>query len=57
MFFPLLQFTEWLEKMNVTQKDERMYWHVQFIEDKNGSIRTSFKKGFPSVDVTKNLIA
>jgi hypothetical protein len=56
LIFPLDLFIEWLPKMNTTERDDRMYWHVQYQEQK-GTFKLHLKEGAIPPDVTKYLIA
>jgi hypothetical protein len=56
LLFPLPLFVSWLEKMNITQKADRMYWHVQFQESKQGTIKLLFRKGISPLEVSKYIV-
>lgn len=56
LLFDLAEFIAWLPKMNKTEKDDRVYWHVHFVEDETGKIEPRFKGGARPVDVTSHLI-
>jgi hypothetical protein len=56
LLFPLTEFIAWLDDMNTTQKEGRMYFHVHFLEHKDGTIRLHFKGGIPSKDVSDRKI-
>ncbi|MEE4237762.1 MAG: hypothetical protein V2I51_13675 [Anderseniella sp.] len=55
LLIPFSEFASWLDGMWITQKDDRMYWHVVIYrtEDKYSLHR---KKGQKNVDVTQYLI-
>ena len=56
LLFDLVEFVAWLSKMNVTEGEDRMYWHVNFIESQGGKIELRLKGGQPSLDVTNHLL-
>lgn len=56
LLFDLSEFVKWLPRMNTTEKEDRMYWHVQFVEDDRGKIELRAKSGFPSENVTGYLV-
>lgn len=56
LLFDLPEFVGWLDKMNITQKEDRMYWHVHFIEDEHGKIELRFKGGHAPENVTDHLL-
>ena len=47
LLFDLAKFVELLPKLNTTELDDRMYWHVHFIADERGKIELKFKGGQP----------
>lgn len=56
LLFSLAEFIEWLPKMNTTEKEDRRYSHVHFVEDKDGVIELRFKGGQRPLDVTGRLV-
>lgn len=49
-------FVPWLDGMNTTEKEGRMYWHVQ-IFDQDGKIWLVRKKGEAKIDLSEYLVA
>lgn len=56
LLFDLAKFVELLPKLNTTDLDDRMYWHVHFVKDEMGKIELKFKGGQPPLDVSSNLL-
>jgi hypothetical protein len=56
LLFDLREFVGWLPDMNTTEKEDRMYWHVHFIETPDGSVSLQLKGGKPNIDVTDRLV-
>jgi len=56
LLFDLVKFIELLPKLNTTDLDDRMYWHVHFVKDEMGRIELRFKGGQTPLDVTANLL-
>lgn len=56
LLFDLAEFMTWLPKMNVTEEENRMYWHVHFVESGTGKIELRFKGGQRPLDVTSKLV-
>lgn len=52
LLIPFADFKGWLDGMNMTQNDEREYWHVQIIKDNNKYILLQ-KANIERIDVTK----
>lgn len=52
LLIPFVDFEEWLNGMNMTQNDEREYWHVQIIKDEDKYTLLQ-KANLKRVDVTK----
>lgn len=52
LLIPFIDFKEWLGGMNMTQNDEREYWHVQIIKDSEKYILLQ-KANIERIDVTK----
>lgn len=52
ILIPFTDFREWLVGMNMTQNDEREYWHVQIIKDGEKYILLQ-KANIERIDVTK----
>ncbi|WP_372522109.1 hypothetical protein [Sulfuricaulis sp.] len=57
LLFNLAEFVAWLPKMNITEKEDRVYWHVHFVEDEAGKIELRFKGGQHPTDVTTHLVS
>lgn len=53
LLFDLSEFASWLPQMNVTEKEDRMYYHIHFMEDEKGKIELRLKGGHSPIDVTK----
>jgi hypothetical protein len=49
---PVADFSNWLDGMNITQKEDRHYWHVQIYED-DGKPTLVRKKGVPRIDLSQ----
>lgn len=47
---PIDTFTPWTDGMNVTSREERMYWHVQISRD-DGRLELVRRKGQPRIDL------
>lgn len=56
LLFDLAEFLTWVPNMNTTERDDRTYWHVHFVEGQDGRIELRFKGGVPSIDVTDRLL-
>ena len=56
LLFDLAKFVELLPKLNTTELDDRMYWHVHFIADERGKLELKFKGGQPPLDVSANIL-
>lgn len=52
LLIPFADFKEWLTGMNMTQNDEREYWHVQIIKDGDKYVLLQ-KANIERIDVTK----
>ncbi|APG27071.1 hypothetical protein A7E78_04010 [Syntrophotalea acetylenivorans] len=50
------KFVELLPKLNVTNKEDRMYWHVHFFDSPDGKMCLHFKGGETALDVTEFLV-
>ncbi len=55
LLIPFKDFRMWLSGMNMTHAEDREYWHVQIIKDKN-KYTLQQKAGLDKVDVTRYLI-
>jgi hypothetical protein len=52
LLIPFNEFVNWLDGMNVTQNDDRFYWHVSiFREDERLVLHR--RRGIPQIDLTK----
>jgi hypothetical protein len=56
LLFPLDEFVKWLPQMNITEREDRMYWHVHF-QEQNGIFKLHFKEGATPPDVSKYKVA
>jgi hypothetical protein len=56
LLFDLAEFVKWVPSMNTTEREDKTYWHVHFVEDQDGKIELRFRGGIPSVDVTDRLL-
>lgn len=56
LLIPFNDFSQWLPGMNVTERPDRMYWHVKIGRDGNRLI-LGRRTGIPKVDLTRYLIA
>ena len=55
LLLPSADFLTWLDSMNVTQREERYYWHVSiFREDEKFTLRR--KREHPRIDLTSYLL-
>ncbi len=52
---PFREFEGWLNGMNITQRPERMYWHVSIFREGN-KLTLHRKKGFSKIDLTRYLL-
>ncbi|MGH9960492.1 MAG: hypothetical protein ACREBC_25790 [Pyrinomonadaceae bacterium] len=52
---PFDRFKEWLPGMNITQLEDRMYWHIQVLESDTGFTLVR-RKGQSKVDLAKFLL-
>jgi len=52
---PAVEFVSWLEKFNITDLEDRFYWHVKISEEK-GKFIIETKAGQQPVDATKYLL-
>ena len=52
---PVNDFAAWVDSLNITEMDDRFYWHVQ-ISEISGKYLLRLKTGKPSVDLTKYLL-
>lgn len=55
VLIPANEFLAWLEQMNTTEKEDRLYWHVH-ISRQNGELLLHPKRGFRNIDLSKYLI-
>jgi hypothetical protein len=55
LLIPFDTFSSWLDGMNITQKDDRFYWHVSILrQDESFVLRR--KRGQPKIDLTPYLL-
>jgi hypothetical protein len=52
LLIPFGEFAPWLQEMNVTEKDERLYWHVHIFQDGERFILYR-KRGAERIDLTR----
>ena len=55
LLIPFDVFSPWLEGMNVTDLEERHYWHVQIVSD-GRSFTMLQRKGAPRIELTRFLL-
>lgn len=55
LLIPFGDFREWLDGMNVTERPDRMYWHVKIGQDGERLV-LGRRTGMPKVDLTKYLV-
>jgi hypothetical protein len=56
LLIPFEQFSRWLDGMNITERPDRMYWHVKIGRDGDRFI-LGRRTGAPRVDLTQYLVA
>jgi hypothetical protein len=55
LLIPLEEFRKWLDGMNVTETENRFYWHVSIFRE-NGKFVLHRKKGMDRIDLTRYLL-
>ena len=55
LLIPFSSFEQWLEGMNVTELEDRFYWHVS-VSKESGRFLLHRKKGFDRIDLTQYLL-
>jgi hypothetical protein len=55
LLVPFPEFKQWLPNMNVTEREDRMYWHVH-IGREDGRFLLARNKGLSKVDLTRYLL-
>jgi hypothetical protein len=55
LLIPFHDFSSWLDGMNITDRDGRMYWHVH-ITHENGRFTLAQKKGLAKLDLTPYVV-
>ncbi|MFN8658167.1 MAG: hypothetical protein U0105_17655 [Candidatus Obscuribacterales bacterium] len=55
LLIPFSDFQQWLAGMNITQKDDRFYYHIQ-VSQENSKFLLVRRKGQPKIDLTKYLL-
>jgi hypothetical protein len=55
LLVPFSDFAPWLEGMNVTQRDERFYWHVSIFQEDDAFVLHR-KRGESRIDMTHYLL-
>ena len=55
VLIPLNDFSQWLDDLWTTEKDERMYWHVR-IHAEDSNLLLDRRKGMGRLDVTQYLL-
>lgn len=56
LLFDLKEFIAWLPKMNKTEKEDRMYWHVHLVEGEAGRMSLKLKGSQQMLDVTHHIL-
>jgi hypothetical protein len=52
LLIPISEIVSWLEGMNVTRKDDRMYWHLSVTRESNQFVLRR-RAGFERIDLTR----
>lgn len=55
LLIPFSEFTEWLEGLNITEREDKFYWHVHIFQEENEFVLHR-KKGFEKISLTKHLL-
>jgi hypothetical protein len=55
LLVPFADFASWLDGMNVTQREERFYWHVSIFQE-NDKFVLHRKRGQPRIDLTPHFL-
>jgi hypothetical protein len=55
LLIALVDFESWLTDMNITERDDRFYWHV-LVHQSDGKLFLQRKKGKENIEVTKYLL-
>ena len=55
VLIPFKQFKTWLDGLNITQLEDRLYWHVR-IDKADDKLFLRRKRGFEKVEITKYLV-
>jgi hypothetical protein len=56
LLVPISEFALWLDGLNVTRKDDRMYWHVSIFRDGDRLVLRRMS-GYERIDLTQYLVA
>lgn len=55
LLIPSAEFVTWLDGMNITQRDDRFYWHVHISKEAD-QLMLHRKKGFKPLELTRFLV-
>ena len=55
LLIPIEDFVQWLEGFNITQKEDRSYWHVHISYD-GDNVLLVCKTGYDSVNLTEYIL-
>jgi len=55
LLIPTGEFEPWLQGMNITELEDRHYWHISIFREQ-GEFALHRKKGFARIDLTKYLV-
>jgi len=55
ILIPFTEFSPWLDGMNVTQRDDRFYWHISIFRD-DGKFVLHRKRGQSRIDLTSYFV-
>jgi hypothetical protein len=55
LLMPFGEFAPWLKEMNITEREDRFYWHVHIFQD-GGKFLLARRKGAERIDLTRFLL-
>ena len=55
VFIPFLEFVDWLDQMNTTRDEQRHYWHVTIVYDRD-NLTLHRKRGTARINLNKYLV-
>ena len=55
LLIPFGEFAPWLKEMNITEREDRFYWHVHIFQD-GGRFLLARRKGAERIDLTRCLL-